>query len=152
MFFKFHDHGDLNVKKDEPMVMVEKVKKFTATLLEKNKFPIALGGEHSITLGIIQAFPDDIAVLSLDAHLDFREQYENERYNHACVIRHIADHIDIKNIAVIGIRSAEKEEFKYAKNPCLIRGHRHQVKEKHAPEAEKWLGVFFFLRWYNVQV
>ena len=132
---KFHDHGDLNVKKVEPMVMVEKVKKFTATLLEKNKFPIALGGEHSITLGIIQAFPDDIAVLSLDAHLDFREQYENERYNHACIIRRIADHIYIKNIAVLGIRSAEKEEFKYAKKQNLFFIDSFTIREQGIKKA-----------------
>ena len=55
--------------------------------------------------------PRDISVVSLDAHLDFREIYENESYNHACVTRRIADHIGIKNVAVLGIRSAEKEEF-----------------------------------------
>ena len=108
---KFHDYGDLNVKNDSPKEMVKKVKEFTSKLLLINKFPIALGGEHSITPGIIQAFPKDIAILSLDAHIDFRKQYEKEPYNHACVIRRIADHINIKNIVVLGIRSAEKKEF-----------------------------------------
>lgn len=117
---KFHDYGDLDVKNDKPAVMVEKVKKFTATVLEKNKFPIALGGEHSITSGIIQAFPDDIAVISLDAHLDFREQYENEMCNHACVVRRIAEYIDIKNVAVLGVRSAERKEFEEAKKQGLF--------------------------------
>ena len=101
----FHDYGDLDVKNDSPQEMVKKVKEFASMLLSKNKFPIALGGEHSITPGIIQAFPKDTAVLSLDAHIDFRQQYENELYNHACAIRRIADHIGIKNIAVLGIRS-----------------------------------------------
>ena len=116
----FHDYGDLDVKNDSPKEMVKKVKDFTSMLLSKNKFPIALGGEHSITTGIVQAFPKDIAVLSLDAHIDFRQQYENEPYNHACAIRRIADYINIKNIAVIGIRSAEKEEFEDAKKQGLF--------------------------------
>lgn len=117
---RFHDYGDLEVKDESPKVMVKKVREFTCMLLEKNKFPIALGGEHSITPGIVQAFPKDIAVLSLDAHVDFRETYENESFNHACVIRRIADHIDIENIAVLGVRSAEKEEFEDSKKNGLF--------------------------------
>ena len=116
----FHDYGDLDVKNDNPFEMIKKVKVFTSMLLSKNKFPIAIGGEHSITSGIIQAFSKDIKVLSLDAHIDFRQQYENEPYNHACTIRRIADHINIKNIAVLGIRSAEKEEFEDAKKQRLF--------------------------------
>lgn len=117
---KFHDYGDLDVKNDEPCVMVEKTRVFTGNLLDKNKFPIALGGEHSITVGIVQAFPNDTAVLSLDAHIDFREEYENEKYNHACVTRRISDHIGIGNIAIVGFRSAEKEEFIEAKKQGLF--------------------------------
>jgi agmatinase len=117
---KFHDFGDVDVESDSPKIMVKKVKNFTKKILGKNKFPIALGGEHSITSGIIQAFPKDIAVVSLDAHIDFRESYENECFNHACVIKRIADHIPIENIAVLGIRSAEKEEFIDAKNKGLF--------------------------------
>ena len=118
--FKFHDYGDLNVKNDKPSVMIDKVKNFTAKILEKNKFPLVIGGEHSITPGVVQAFDKDIAVVSLDAHLDFRNEYENEKYNHACVIRRIAEHVDIKNVAVLGVRSAEKEEFEEAKKQGLF--------------------------------
>lgn len=118
--FKFHDYGDLNVKNDSPYVMVEKVKNFTLKVLQKNKFPIMIGGEHSVTAGAIQAFPDDIAVVSLDAHMDFRDQYENEKFNHACVIRRVADHIGAENVAVIGVRSAEKEEYDEAKKQGLF--------------------------------
>lgn len=125
----FHDYGDLEVKNDDPQVMFKKMKEFTSNLLKKNKFPIALGGEHSITPGIISAFPKDIAVLSLDAHMDFREQYENEPYNHACVIRRIADHIDMRNMAVLGIRSAEKEEFEDARAQGLFSIDAFDIKE-----------------------
>jgi len=140
---KFHDYGDLDVKNDKPKVMVEKVKKFTAILLEKNKFPIALGGEHSITSGIIQAFPDNIAVVSLDAHLDFRRQYENERYNHACVVRRISDHINVRDIVVLGVRSAEKEEFQDAKKQGLFYFESFKIREqgikKTISETKKYL-------------
>jgi len=117
---KFHDHGDLDVTKDSPKSMVEKVHNFVSFLIGKNKFSIAVGGEHSITPGIIRSFPDDICVLLLDAHMDFRNEYENEPYNHACVVKRISDLIDIENIAVLGVRSAEKEEFEDAKNNKLF--------------------------------
>jgi agmatinase len=112
---KIHDYGNLDIKNKSPINMVKNVTIFTKKILDQKKFPIALGGEHSITPGIIQAFPKSIAAVSLDAHIDFREQYENEKYNHACVIRRISNYIDIKNIAVLGIRSAEKEEYEDAK-------------------------------------
>ena len=127
---KIHDYGNLDVKNDKPQEMISKVKDFTSMVLKKNKFPIALGGEHSITSGIIQAFPKDTAVLLLDAHIDFRQQYENEMYNHACVTRRISDHIEINNIAVIGIRSAEKEEFEEAKKQGLFYIDAFDIRKK----------------------
>ena len=126
---KFHDYGDIDVKNDSPEVMVKKVREFTAMILEKNKFPIILGGEHSVTSGVVQAFPEDIAVLSLDAHIDFREKYENEPNNHACVIRRIADHINISNIAMLGVRSAEKKEFEDAKKQGLFHIDSFTIRE-----------------------
>ena len=126
---KFHDYGDLDVKDDTPQEMVKKVKEFTSKILSKNKIPIALGGEHSITPGIIQAFPHDVCVLSLDAHMDFRQIYENELYNHACATRRISDHIGIKNIAVFGVRSAEKEEFEEAKKQGLFFIDAFEIKK-----------------------
>lgn len=139
----FHDHGDLDIKNNSPKEMTQKVKEFTSMLLSKNKFPIALGGEHSITPGIVQAFPKDIAVISLDAHIDFRKQYENEPFNHACSMRRIVDHVNIKNIAVLGIRSAEKEEFEDAKKQDLFYIDSFEINKNGIEWAiKKTLGKF----------
>ena len=115
-----HDYGDLDVQKLTSKELFNTGKNFTATLLQKQKTPIAIGGDHSITPGIVSAFPSDIAVLSLDAHMDFRQEYKNDVYNHACVLRRIADHLPIKNIAVLGLRSAEKEEYEQAQDLGLF--------------------------------
>ncbi len=117
---KLHDYGDLDVKNLTSKQLFEKTKTFTTSLVEEQKIPVAIGGDHSITPGIISAFPKDTAVLSLDAHMDFRQEYKNDIYNHACVIRRVADHIPIKNIAVLGIRSAEKEEYEQAQQQGLF--------------------------------
>lgn len=149
---KFHDYGDLEIKDDRPKDMVNKIRDFTSLLIKKNKFPIAIGGEHSITSGIIQAFPKNIAVLCLDAHLDFRQDYENEPYNHACTIRRIADHVDIKNIALLGFRSAEKEEFIDANNQGLFCIDSYTIKKigikKILDKTKEYLGdkkIYFSL-------
>ncbi|RLF51480.1 MAG: agmatinase [Thermoplasmata archaeon] len=127
---KIHDYGDIDVKNDKPEIMISKVRKLVSMLLSKNKFPIAVGGEHSITPGIIQAFPRDIAVLSLDAHIDFREKYDNQSYNHACVIRRISEHIPIGNIVLIGVRSADREEFQEMKKQNLFYIDSFEIKNK----------------------
>jgi len=132
---KVHDYGNIDVKNDSPETMVKKVREFTSMLIEKKKFIVALGGEHSISMGIIQALPKDIAVLSLDAHFDFRNKYENEQFNHACVLRRVADQIDIRNIAVLGIRSAEKEEFEDAKKQNLFHIDSFTIREKGIKQA-----------------
>jgi len=127
---KFHDYGDLSVQSFDSNKMINHVRDFASKIIKNKKFPIAIGGEHSISSGLIQAFSKDIAVLSLDAHLDFREQYENNINNHACVIKRISDHIKIKNIAVIGYRSAEKEEFEDAEKLNLFKKDIFSIREK----------------------
>jgi agmatinase len=128
-----NDYGDIQVKGLSSKQMVEKVKEFSTFLLKNSKFPIAIGGEHSITTGIIRAFPKDTSVLYLDAHLDFRNRYQDNLYNHACVLRRIENHT--KNVAIVGIRSAEKEEFDYAKERNLFFIDAFSVREKGIPEV-----------------
>ncbi len=127
---RVHDYGDLNVSDLNPQKMIEKVKDFTSYILSKKKIPICLGGEHSITPGIIYSFPKDICVLSLDAHLDFRDEYRNEKYNHACTTKRISDHIKIDNIGILGVRSAEKQEYDYAKKEGLFFRTSFEIKNK----------------------
>ena len=126
---RLHDYGDLDIKDKNPEDMTKEVENFVKNLLSKDKFPISIGGEHSITSGIISAFPSDIAVLFLDAHIDFRDEYENTPFNHACVSRRISDHVGVKNIAVLGMRSADKQEFLDAKKKELFYIDSFEIKE-----------------------
>jgi len=107
-----HDYGNVLLDaKAKPSEMVETVRTVADRFIKDGKIPILLGGEHSITPSVVHGFPKDIAVVSLDAHLDFREEYKGERFNHACTIRRVSDHVPIDNILVCGVRSAEKNEF-----------------------------------------
>lgn len=95
-----------------PEVMVEQVQAAIAPLLTDGKFVIALGGEHSITAGIVAAYqqccPEPFTVVQIDAHGDLRDHYEGSRYNHACVMRRVLD-MGLP-ILPIGIRSLCREE------------------------------------------
>jgi agmatinase len=107
-----HDFGDINnISNFAPSDMIVKVESVAKKILHDEKIPIAFGGEHSTSIGIIKSIPTDTFVLICDAHLDYRQCYEDEPYNHACTIRRITDFIPVDQIILFGIRSAEKEEY-----------------------------------------
>ena len=79
-------------------------------LLKANKFPVTLGGEHSVTVGAVKAFKDaypNLSVLHLDAHYDLRDELFGSKLNHGCVARRISE---ICPIVQVGTRSMSKEE------------------------------------------
>lgn len=105
----FHDCGNTN-EFGPPSEMVNGVKRFAAPIVKDGKVPLMLGGEHSISVGCVRAFPKDVGVIGMDAHLDFRNSYLGEKYSHACSQRRIADHVGAKHVVYIGVRSQSKEE------------------------------------------
>jgi agmatinase len=95
-------------------------------LIQDRKFVIALGGEHSITTGVVAAYrqanPDEtFTVVQIDAHGDLRHEYEGSIHNHACVMRRIVD-MGLPTVQ-IGIRAICKEEADLikAKNLTVFR-------------------------------
>lgn len=106
----------LEPSKNSPEETIARIKNVVDRLLQDKKIPIMLGGEHSITLGAVQAFKDkfsDFSVLQIDAHSDLRDEFEGTKYHHACVMKRIKD-LGI-SISQVGIRSAsEGEEFENA--------------------------------------
>jgi agmatinase len=84
-------------------------------VLAAGKFPLVLGGEHSLTAGGIRPFVarwPELAILHFDAHTDLRDSYEESPYSHACAMRRVLDHPGVSLVSV-GIRciSAEEAEF-----------------------------------------
>lgn len=127
---KIHDYGDLIVDNMDSENIVENIKKFYDKIYKDKKFPIMIGGEHSLTIGAVQSLPNDTAVLVLDAHLDFREDYQNDKYNHACVNRRIVEHVGVENTAILGVRSTEKKELKDAEKQKLFFINIFEINEK----------------------
>ena len=103
---------DKNIKK-----ALKKISDINQKIIEKNLFPITLGGEHSITPGCISPFVKkykNIFLLHFDAHADLRESYNGKKFSHASAIRRCLDH---KNVSVIsfGIRNISQHEVSYLK-------------------------------------
>lgn len=89
--------------------MVRSVAAEVERIVSAGKFPIVMGGEHSVSIPAVRSFRD-IAVISVDAHLDFRNQYLGSGLSHACTTRRISEHVGLDNIIVIGVRSISSDE------------------------------------------
>ncbi len=92
------------------------LREIVSRLVTFGKFPIILGGEHSLTLGAVAACADkysDLSVLQIDAHADLRRQYEDNPYNHACVSYHIYRGLPEPLMTQVGIRNLSKEEAEW---------------------------------------
>lgn len=85
-------------------------------LLQAQKKPISLGGEHSISIPLVRAakhhYPD-LSVLIFDAHADLRDRYKGTSLSHACVTRRL---LEICPVVQVGVRSLDIEEAHFAKN------------------------------------
>ena len=102
-----------------PEETVERVYKATKQLLAKGKFVVMLGGEHSLTTGTVRAYRErfkNLSVLQLDAHADLRDEYEDTKFNHACVMRRVHEYCPIVQV---GIRSMGANDQSYIKKKKL---------------------------------
>ncbi len=90
--------------------MVEGVTTMTVDAIKHGRVPIVLGGEHSLAPAVVRALPKDVGVLGVDAHLDFRDSYLDDRWSHACSARRCADHVGVEHVVYTGVRSFSEEE------------------------------------------
>jgi agmatinase len=105
-----HTLPELQPSMKGPEETVGRVYKAARELVKGQKFVMMLGGEHSLTAGMVRAFRerfDGLSVLQLDAHADLRDVYEDSRYSHACVMRRV---LECCPIVQVGIRSLCQEE------------------------------------------
>lgn len=96
-----------------PRYMIDKLYHAASHLLKHNKFVVMLGGEHTLTIGMVKAldnyFPN-LGILQIDAHLDLRDTYEGTMFNHACAMRRLVDNHPLVQVA---IRSVAEEEHDF---------------------------------------
>lgn len=106
------------VRTEEPIIctgppeeLAERLDQAVGALLDAGRFPLVLGGEHSISLGPIRAAAarhPDLVVLHLDAHPDLRDEYEGTKFGHGCVMRRVWE-LGVR-IHAFGLRAISPEE------------------------------------------
>lgn len=99
-----------------PEQTVAAIEKVARRVVKDGKFLFGLGGEHSISTGLVRAVRAkyrDLCVLQIDAHADLRDEYQGSPFSHAAVMRRIHD-LQTPAVAV-GIRNYSLEEAKFIK-------------------------------------
>jgi agmatinase len=110
-------------ERKSPEALVNAVYNRVAQLLGENKFPVLIGGNHTISIGSVKAFSEhfsDLTVLQLDAHSDLRQEYEGSKYNHACSMARARE---LAPIVQVGIRSMSVDELPFADPDRIFYAH-----------------------------
>lgn len=115
----------------------------------QGKLPVLLGGEHLVTLGSFRAIQrrwPDVHIIHFDAHADLRDDYLGAKLSHACVIRRCHDLLGDGRIHQFGIRSGEREEFRFARehtdlHPFTFDGLEELVQTLEASRAPVYLTI-----------
>lgn len=110
-------------EKSSPENLVNEVMNTTRSLLADKKFPVIIGGNHTVSIGSVKAFAEsypDLTVLQLDAHSDLRQEYEGSSLNHACVMARIREMVPVVQV---GIRSMSAEELPFVESDRIFFAH-----------------------------
>jgi len=113
---------------------LKQIENINKILLDKKKFPIILGGEHSLTPGAIRPFVkkfEKICLLHFDAHADLRNSYNGNKFSHASAIRRCLDNSNVSVIS-FGIRNISLNEISFLKK------NKKRIKIYWAKDKSKW--------------
>ena len=113
------DSGDLELCFGDTQKALEDIENHTREILDSDKLPLMIGGEHLVTLGAVRAVYEkypDLHVIHFDAHADLRDEYLGATLSHASVIHRVWDMVGDDKIYQFGIRSGERAEFEWGKN------------------------------------
>ena len=120
---KIHDAGDISLPFGDTEKVLSFIRKTAANLIGTGRKIISLGGEHLVTLPLVEVmhkkYGNDLFIIQFDAHADLRDNYLGVKLSHATVMHHISQLIKPENIAVVGVRSGTKEEWN------MLKSHPH---------------------------
>ena len=135
----YADAGDLDLSSSNVQEVLSTIRKAADDCVTDNCIPFLLGGEHLVSLPVIEAvhtkYPD-LVVVQLDAHADQRADYMGSPLSHACVIRRVSEFLGQQNIRQIGIRSGTREEY------ALMREHGTLTtfRDEDLTKLREWIG------------
>jgi len=138
---KLHDLGDLHVLTDTEKTL-ERVSLVIKDILKTRKTPITIGGEHTITLGVMKGFGNKVsqtAIISFDAHLDLRDEFMGLKLSHTTFMRRINEEVKPAKIIEVGTRAVCKEELAYAKKAGIEFFTAQQIRMEESEKITKQL-------------
>ncbi|MCX5908252.1 MAG: agmatinase [Deltaproteobacteria bacterium] len=125
----FHTLEPLEALASGPKDMVDLIQSYVQDVVHAGKFPVLIGGEHTVTLGAVRTqrerYPR-LSFLQLDAHADLRDRYEGTSFSHACVGRRLAE---LGPLVQIGIRSLSPEENLFLKKSSIKSFFWHRLAQ-----------------------
>jgi len=125
---KIHDLGDLHVAGDVELTL-GRLALVAQDLFDAKKVPVFIGGEHTITLGVMRSLDENVALVSFDAHLDLRDDYLGLTISHTTFMRRIKETVNPSKILEIGTRAVCREELDYAKKSGIEFLTAHQIRK-----------------------
>ena len=134
----YRDYGIATLRPLKPKESLEgaldQLADVVGAVLEHKKFPLVLGGEHSLTAGAIRPFAaafSDLVVLQFDAHADLRDGYQGQHFSHASAMRRVLDHPNVSVVSV-GIRAISSNEVTY------YDANRQRIAIHYAKDQAEW--------------
>ena len=116
----------------DPEAAVDAITGATARAAASGKLVVALGGEHTVSAGVVRGVLEEtggpLTVVQIDAHCDLRDEYDGTRFSHACVARRMLDDERVEQVLQLGIRSVDVEEVRFG------RAHPERVRTWYAEE------------------
>jgi agmatinase len=122
-------------EKRSPEALIDAVCSKVRQIIGDNKFPVIVGGNHTVSIGSVKAFAEhyhDLSVLQLDAHSDLRQEYEGSRFNHACSMSRMMEMVPAVQV---GIRSVSAEEIPFIDKERIFYAHELYYNKKLYREA-----------------
>lgn len=115
--YSYFDSGDLELPFGDTEKVLSDIQERSGIILNDGKIPFMIGGEHLVTLGSVRATAEkypDLHIIHFDAHADLRDDYLGQKLSHACVLRRCHEIVGDGHIFQFGIRSGDRDEFKFA--------------------------------------
>lgn len=100
----------------DPLHAASQLKEIVLDVIEMNKLPVVVGGEHSISYGFAQALSEtykNVSILVFDSHLDLGDRYSDKDFTHAAWLKYSLQLPNISNATLVGIRNFNMEEYNY---------------------------------------
>jgi agmatinase len=136
-----HDAGDLHVV-DDASETIRRLNQVTTDIILSKKMPVVIGGEHTISQGVVRSLPKSVGVVSLDAHGDLRDEYGGGKFSHATVLRRITEIVGTDGVFVLGVRALCGEEVEFIENHKIQHMTPWQMRETGMLEVTKLVREF----------